>query len=91
MCEMLGTEPDPKEMPVEYDDLHDDVQEAILVYNMLQDNWDGMNGVYMGKVISGINDIFDIAGIEDKQTCFRIIQILDNVRASIVNTKKPAK
>jgi hypothetical protein len=91
MCEMLGTSPKDEEIPVEYEDLPDEVQEAIVVYNMLQDNWDTMNGGYLGKVVSGINDIFNIAQVEDKQTCFNVIQILDNIRAKIINNKKPAK
>jgi hypothetical protein len=28
MCEALGTEPDPLEIPIEFDDLHLEVQEA---------------------------------------------------------------
>jgi hypothetical protein len=91
MCAALGNEPVESEIPVEYDDLSDDVQEALMVYNMLQDNWDGMNGVYMGKVMSGISDVFSIAEIEDRKTCFAIIQIIDNIRSSIINAKKPAK
>lgn len=87
----MGSEPVESEIPVEYDDLADEVQEAITVYNMLQDNWDTMGGNYLGKVISGINDIFEIAQIEDKQACFSIIQLLDNIRAKIINNKKPAK
>lgn len=91
MCEMLGSEPIESEIPIEYEDLPEDVQEAIIVYNMLQDNWDTMNGVYLGKVYAGINDILDIAQIEDKLTCFSIIQILDQIRAKIINDKKPTK
>ncbi len=91
MCELLGSEPIDSEIPLEYEDLAEDVQEAITVYNMLQDNWDTMNGLYLGKQFSGLTDIFEIAEIEDKRTCFRIIQILDSERAKIVNEKKPAK
>lgn len=91
MCEMLGSEPIESEIPVEYEDLFDEVQEAIIVYNMLQDNFDTMNGLYLGKVLNGINDIFEIAQIEDKRTCFTVLQILDNARSKLINTKKPAK
>jgi hypothetical protein len=58
---------------------------------MLQDNWDTMSGVYMGKHLTSIDSIFNIAKIEDKYTCFRIIQILDTLRAKVLNSKKPAK
>lgn len=92
MCEMMGTEPIEEEIPVEFGDLHDEVQEAFLVYNMLQDNWDSMNGVYLGKNFSGIYDIFHIMDIEDTKTCFAILGILDAQRSSMINTKnkKPA-
>jgi len=91
MCNTLGTDPKEEEIPIEYEDLLDDVQEAIMVYNMLMDNWDTMNGFYLGKAISGISDIFNIAEIEDEKTCFAIIQIIDNVRSKMINSKKPAK
>jgi hypothetical protein len=91
MCEMMGSDPIESEIPVEFDDLIDEVQEALVVYNMLQDNWDTMNGMYLGKALAGINDILEIARIEDKSTCFTIIQILDSVRSEIIRNKKPAK
>lgn len=91
MCEMLGSEPIESEIPIEFGDLPDEVQEAIYVYNMLQDNWDTMNGGYLGKNFAGVSDIFDIAQVDDKITTFRIIQILDHIRAKIINSKKPAK
>lgn len=87
----MGSEPLEEEIPVEFEDLHDEVQEAIRVYNMLQDNWDTMNGNYMGKVLNGINDILDIAQVEDKLTCFMILRLLDSVRSQLINVKKPAK
>jgi len=86
----MGSEPIESEIPVEFEDLADEVQEAIIIYNMLQDNWDTMGGNYLGKIVAGINDIFEIAKVEDKQTCYSIIQILDNARAKIINNKKPA-
>jgi hypothetical protein len=91
MCEALGTEPKDEEIPVEFEDLPDEVQEAVLVYNMLQDNWDSMSGTYLGKALAGIGDIFDIAQVDDRHTCFSIIQIIDNIRSNLINTKKPAK
>jgi hypothetical protein len=91
MCEMLGSEPIESEIPVEFDDLFDEVQEAIRVYNMLQDNFDSMSGVYLGKILNGINDIMEIAQVDDKRTCFTVLQIIDNVRSKLINTKKPAK
>ena len=87
MCELMGTEPVESEIPIEFNDLHDEVQEAFIVYNMLQDNWDSMNGVYLGKNFTGIYDIFRIMEIEDTKTCFNILGIIDRQRSSILNTK----
>lgn len=94
MCEMLGNEPLESEIPVDYEDLHEEVQEAINVYNVLQDNWDTMNGIYLGKQFSGIKDILEIMGIGDTKTCYFIINIIDRCRTEILNaekSKKPSK
>lgn len=91
MCEVLGTEPKDSEIPIEFDDLPIDVQEAILVYNMLQDNIDTMNGIYLGKVFTNILDLLSLVEVSDHKTCFCILRILDDVRASIINKKKPVE
>lgn len=94
MCEMLGDEPREEDIPIEFVDLQDEVQEAFQVYSMLQDNIDSMNGVYLGKVKAGILDIFTIMEVADPKTCYQIIQLIDSERASILNAKhknKPAK
>lgn len=91
MCEMMKSEPIESEIPVEFEDLNEDIQYTIGVYNMLQDNWDTMNGTYLGKNLAGLTDIFRIMEVDDYRTCFYIIGILDKVRAEIINTKKPAK
>lgn len=92
MCEQLGNEPVEHEIPVEYDDLPIEVQQSLLVYNFLQDNWDGFNGLYMGKNLVGIRDIFEFCEIslEDRVFTINIIKILDRVRGDMVN-KKPDK
>lgn len=89
MCEMMGTEPIEEEIPIEFEDLFDEVQEAINVYNMLSDNWDSMNGIYLGKNFVGIHDIFSIMEIEDTKTCFLILGIIDRRRSKIINDKRP--
>ncbi len=91
MCEMMGTEPIDSEIPIEYEDLPTDIQEAMNVYNMLQDNWDSMNGVYMGKVVAGISDIFKIMDVEDERTTYFIISIIDRQRSEILNAKHKQK
>lgn len=91
MCEMMGSEPDPNEIPVEFDDLFVDVQEALGIYSKLRDEWDTMNGVYLGKNYSGILDIFTILDVpvEDRKTMFELIGIIDKHRSEAIAAKKP--
>ena len=91
MCEMLGSEPIEEEMPVEYDDLFIDIQQAMGIYSKLRDEWDTMNGVYMGKNYSGILDIFTIleVPVQDHKTMFDLIGMIDSYRAKAIADNKP--
>ena len=91
MCEMLGSEPIPEEVPVEFNDLIIEAQEALRIYNNLQDSWDYMNGNYIGKNLTGFIDILDIFEVpkEDRRTMYELIMHIDMLRArSIRDSKK---
>ncbi len=88
MCEMMGSEPIHEEIPVELGDMPLDVQEAYAIYCMLQDNWDTMNGTYIGKNYSGLIDILELYEVDDKKSTFSIIRKLDESRSSAINSKK---
>lgn len=90
MCEALGNEPDPKEVPVEFDDLHIEVQEAYDIYIMLQDMWDPMNGNYLGKNFSGLLDILALNGVDDTKLTFIILKKLDEYRGKAIRMNKKA-
>lgn len=91
MCEMLGTEPVDEEIPVEYEDLFIDLQQAMNIYYKLRDEWDTMNGVYMGKSYAGILDIFTIleVPVEDHKTIFDLIGLIDHYRSKAISDNKP--
>jgi len=91
MCDALGSEPIESEIPVEFDDLHLDVQEAMSVYSKLKDEWDTMNGIYMGKNFSGLSDIMDIIGVpaEDKKTLYDLICLIDTHRSKAIEESRP--
>jgi len=91
MCEMLGNEPVDSEIPVELDDMPLEVQEALRIYNNLQDNWDYMGGNYIGKNITGLRDILDLYEIprEDHKTTYELILIIDIIRAKQIQDSKP--
>jgi hypothetical protein len=91
MCEMLGSEPIESEIPVEYEDFPLEVQEAIRIYNNLQDNWDYMGGNYIGKNLTGFKDIltiFEIAA-EDHRAVYELIMRIDRIRAKNIQDSKP--
>lgn len=91
MCDALGTEPVESEIPVEYDDFYLDVQEALMIYSKLKDEWDTMNGNYLGKSYAGILDIFTIleVPVEDHKTLFNLINVIDMHRSKAIMDSKP--
>lgn len=94
MCEALGSEPLDDEIPVDFEDLYVDVQEAFGIYSKLKDDWDTMNGNYLGKNYAGILDIFTILEVpeEDRKTMFSLIGIIDVYRSkALAETKASMK
>lgn len=91
MCEALGSEPVDSEIPVDFEDLYIDVQEALGIYQKLKDEWDTMNGNYMGKSYNGILDIFTILEVpkEDHKTLLDLISIIDRHRSKAISDAKP--
>lgn len=93
MCEALGSEPVESEIPVEYSDLPTDIQYALSIYSKFRDEWDTMNGVYLGKNYTGISDIFDILDVpkEDRRTMFDLLDLIDQHRAKVIKDNTPKK
>lgn len=89
MCEMMESEPVESEIPVDYDDLNLDVQQVLEIYQMLQDQWDTMNGTYIGKNYSGALDIMELFEIEDRKTTFNLLRKIDDYRARAIKLKNP--
>lgn len=93
MCETLGTQPVPEEVPVEYSDLPNEVQYALEIYPKLRDDWDSMSGEYLGKNFSGISDLFEILEVpkDEKKDLYELLLLIDKYRAeSIAERKKQA-
>ncbi len=93
MCEALGNEPDPEEVPVEYDDLPAEVQNIFSIYSRLRDDFDTMNGIYLGKNRVGMLELFDIMGVEkvDQNFTMSVIDIIDTHRAEIIKQNMDSK
>jgi hypothetical protein len=93
MCEALGSEPIEDEIPVEMEDFPDEVQEAIGVYYKMRDEWDTMNGIYLGKSFSGFSDILDILEVpfEDRRFLLDWITIMDASRSKAISDMRASK
>lgn len=91
MCEALGSEPVESEIPIEIDDFPEEVQEAINVYYKLRDEWDTMNGVYMGKSYTGLRDILDILEIptQDRKYVLEWVSTMDAARSKMLEAQRP--
>lgn len=95
ICEATGEEPEEKNIPVEFEDFCPEIQEALAIYATLQDKWEGFNGLYLGKELIGIKDIFDLYDIpkQDRIFLLNIIRLVDGIRSKNINNKlkeKPA-
>jgi hypothetical protein len=96
MCLELGTEPLEHEIPVELDDFALEAQHCLLIYKTLRDEWDYMNGNYIGKNLSGIFQLFEVYEIDRQDWKFylEIIHLIDQVRIEqirLYEQQKPAK
>ena len=91
MCEALKSQPIDSEIPVEHDDLAVEVQEALNIYSKLKDEWDTMNGNYLGKSYVGLIDILNLMEVpkEDRRTVFDLIAIIDKCRSKAIAAKRP--
>ena len=76
MCEQMGTEPIPEEIPIEYTDLDMNCQLALKLFNMLPDNIDGMSGSWLGKDYSGLGTFLDVYEVVDRQRVLDLLMIL---------------
>ena len=90
MCEAMGSDPVESEIPVEFEDFPLEVQQAFNAYKMLRDEWDTMNGGYLGKSLIGIKDVLEATEIEvsDQKFVIMLVRMIDNVRSDEINNKR---
>jgi len=78
MMEQLGEEPKPEEIPPRFEDLLHEAQEAWIIYNSLQDVWEGMSGTFMGKNKAGLFDLFKAYEVEHIKEVISLISTIEN-------------
>ena len=78
ICEQLGQEPDPTQMPLEPSDFPEEVQVAFFMFSLLPDHWEGMSGTYMGKYWDGIDYFFKLYDIQEPKVILYIMKLYEN-------------
>lgn len=78
ICEQMGRDPVPEDIPIEPDELSFETQQALLIFSVLPDQIEGMNGIWLGKNFAGIGDIFDFYGVVDRRQVFELLIIIIN-------------
>lgn len=91
MCETMGSQPLESEIPIEFEDLVQELQEVLIVYNHLQDCWDYMGGNYIGKNFSYIDAVFKIFKVEPElqRFYFEYLLTIDSIRSKQLQDSKP--
>src|SRR6056300_381055 len=77
MCEQLGKEPDPDEIPPDWHDFPDIVQLALNTFNQLGDRVYPEIG-YIGKDYTNLNLFIELYKIEDKEFFIQLLSWLDS-------------
>lgn len=89
MCEQLGKEPNPDEIPPDWDDFPEQVQIAVGIFNTLGDRAYPEIG-YIGKDYTNLPILIDIYGVEDIELLMDVLSFLDSraIQKSSENLKK---
>ena len=77
MCEQLGKDPDPEEIPPDWEDFPDIVVEAMTVFSMLGDRIMADIG-FVGKDFTNLPHYIDIYNIQDKELFLEILVFLES-------------
>ena len=84
----MGVDPKEEDIPKDPSTFSLEAQQALVVMNALPDNWDGMNGVWLGKDYSGLGDILDIFEIINKREVFELLKICEEELGKFYTQKR---
>lgn len=77
LCEQMGKEPDPDEIPPDIEDFPTDVQKALVVYNKLGDRIMADIG-YLGKDYTQLSTFMEVYEVENKRIFLETLLLLDS-------------
>jgi len=75
----MGWEPKEEDLPQDGSNLSLECQQALTILNALPDNWEGMNGTWLGKDYSGLSAVMDIYEIESRREVFELLKEAESI------------
>ena len=66
-------------MPLDPSDFPVVVQVAFFIFGLLEDNWDGMSGSFLGKKWGNIEYLFKLYEIEEPRTMLYILKMYEGI------------
>ena len=84
----MGVEPKEEDIPKDPSTFSLEAQQALVVLNALPDNWEGMNGIWLGKDYSGLMDIMDIYNITEKREVFDLLKTCEDELGKFYTQKR---
>ncbi len=80
MCEAVGSEPIPEEIPVDSSDLAWETVQALNCYGMVSETWSSM-GTYLGKNFSDLRSIMDLNRVTELEEDYTIntVRFIDGI------------
>lgn len=92
LMEQLGQDPNPEEIPLEFSDFPYEVQEAIKIFSILPDIYEGMSGTYMGKDYTILPYLMDeIFKVENKQETMMYLVMINKIVTDIRQKEQQRK
>jgi len=79
MCEQMGWEPKEEDLPQDGSNLSLECQQALTILNALPDNWEGMNGTWLGKDYSGLSAVMDIYEVQSRREVFELLKEAESI------------
>ena len=68
-----------------------EVQEAFQLWDLLSDNWDGMNGYYLGKNYSALETYINIMKVHNPFVTVYFLKHIEFFNSEQINSKIKAK
>ena len=84
----MGLPIDENEIPLDTDDLTYNSQQALMLFNILPDKIEGMNGVWLGKEYAGLTDIMEIYDMDNRRQVLDLLQVCIREAAQVYERQR---